>query len=158
MSSIFTVAYASSSTYLLSQRDLDLLLEESRSNNQKSGVTGILLYHDGNFMQILEGPKDKVEETFQRIGHDPRHKGVIRLLSRTFSKRSFSSWTMGYVRCSNRKLEQSSAGFNIILERDCLRMLDKDQMPEEIHDLLLAFHRIVYKTNMKVFDQSFITS
>lgn len=158
MSSIYTIAYASSSTYLLSQRDLERLLEEARSKNENSGVTGILLYYDGSFLQILEGPKDQVEDTYRRISYDPRHKGLIRLLCRSFPTRSFSNWTMGYVRCSDKKLEQSAPGFNIILERDQLSMLNKDHMPEQIHDLLVAFHRIVYKTNMKILDHSYITS
>ena len=153
MSSIHTIAYASSSAYLFTQSDLEALLEEARTKNARNGLSGILLYHDGNFMQILEGKRDAVDETFNRIKHDPRHKGIIRLLSRSYPTRSFSEWTMGYVRCTDRKLERNSPGFNLILEREQLNFLDKDTMPDSIYDLLVAFHRIVYKTNMKVIDE-----
>ncbi|MBX2819169.1 MAG: BLUF domain-containing protein [Rhodothermaceae bacterium] len=158
MSSVYTLAYASSSTYLLAQEDLDHLLEAARKKNKQRGITGILLYHDGNFMQILEGPKETVLETYALIENDPRHKGIIRLLSRSFPTRNFDEWSMGYARCTEYKLEENKPGFNVLLERDHINTLNQDHMHEPIRNLLISFHRIVYKTNMKVIDQPFLTS
>ena len=110
------------------------------------------------FLQILEGPKDVVVKTYDRILHDPRHKGLIRLLSRFFPSRSFSDWSMGYVRCTEKKLEQNAPGFNLMLERDQGHLIKQNNLPDPLYDLLLSFHRVVYKTNMKVVDPLSITS
>ena len=157
MSSVYTLAYASSSTHPLNQEDLDHLLEVARTNNKKKGITGILLYHDGNFMQILEGPRERVLETYTLIEGDPRHKGIIRLLSRTFPSRNFDTWSMGYARCTEHKLMENKPSFNVLLERDTINTLNHDHMHESIQSLLISFHHIVYKTSMKVLDQPFLT-
>jgi len=158
MPSVYTLAYASSSTHPLTQEDLDELLEVARKKNKKKGITGILLYHDGNFMQVLEGPRERVLETYTLIENDPRHKGIIRLLSRFFPTRNFDEWSMGYARCTEHKLMENKPSFNVFLERDNINTLNDDHMHESIRSLLISFHSIVYKTSMKVFDQHFLTS
>jgi hypothetical protein len=58
------------------------LLGTARRRNAAAGVTGMLLYRDGNVAQTLEAPDEAVEATFRRIEQDPRHRGVILLLLR----------------------------------------------------------------------------
>jgi hypothetical protein len=93
---MFFSIYASSAVDLFSEKELLELLEVSRRNNHAIGVTGMLLYKDGNFMQILEGEKEKVVPLLEKIKLDPRHTGVITLLQQENAQREFSEWAMGF--------------------------------------------------------------
>lgn len=150
MSSIYTLAYASSSTYLMSNDDLEVLLSQSRKKNVESDITGILLYQDGNFLQLLEGPEKAVNDTYARIDRDRRHKGLIPLLRRSFPNRSFAGWSMGYIRNTEKKLAPDVPGFNVILERNRISILNENHIPVVIKDLILSFHRIMHKANIKI--------
>ncbi len=92
------VVYVSSSQGMLPPGELRDILKVSRRNNARDEITGLLLYEDGNFFQLLEGEHDKVEACFERIGGDPRHSGVIVILREEIKRRSFDDWSMGYVR------------------------------------------------------------
>lgn len=60
------------------------------------GVTGILLYNSGNFMQLIEGDDEKVEGLYEKIRQDTRHTGVTPLIRESITQRNFDSWLMGY--------------------------------------------------------------
>jgi hypothetical protein len=65
-------------------------------NNAKIGVTGMLLYKDGNFMQLIEGPGEPVRALHAKISIDPRHRGLMTLLQGHQEKREFQDWAMGF--------------------------------------------------------------
>lgn len=90
------LAYLSSTPVLLSADDIGQILLSSRSNNAKLGVTGLLVYRDGNVLQFLEGERDAVQALFEKICRDPRHRGVIILYEREVERRDFPEWTMGF--------------------------------------------------------------
>ena len=92
------IVYASSSPEPLSQDDLLNILRASRRNNVAAGVTGALLYADGNIMQALEGPPDAVEGVYERVRRDPRHRNILPLLRQEVAERSFPEWSMGFRR------------------------------------------------------------
>lgn len=92
---IFLV-YVSSAVKLFSDEELIQLLEASRQNNSKIGVTGMLLYKEGNFMQLIEGPEESVRSLHAKISIDPRHSGLITLLQGHQEKREFQDWAMGF--------------------------------------------------------------
>ena len=117
MNPVHVIVYASSSTQLLSQQELEELLVVARRNNTRDDITGLLLYEGGNFLQILEGPKPILDATYERIKKDTRHKGLITLISKGFSGRNFSEWSMGYTRLTEQKFEEEQPGFNSMLER-----------------------------------------
>ena len=81
---------------LFSEEELIQLLETSRQNNAKIGVTGMLLYKDGNFMQLIEGPEEAVRALHAKISIDPRHRGLITLLQGHQENREFQDWAMGF--------------------------------------------------------------
>lgn len=100
---IFQLAYVSSAVEPFSDAELEELLKKSRRNNESVGITGMLLYREGNFMQCLEGPKDAVLQSMARINDDPRHRGVIVLFQDKQPERDFADWSMGF-----KKLESST--------------------------------------------------
>lgn len=92
---IFNLFYTSSANDL-QQHELETLLEKAREKNAVNGITGILLYCDGIFVQLLEGEETKVKETFDRIAKDPRHMDLRNIVSTSSEKRYFPEWKMGY--------------------------------------------------------------
>ena len=62
---------------LMSREDLGALLDQSRVNNARDAITGLLFYKEGLFIQLLEGPAEAVGRSFDRISRDPRHAGCV---------------------------------------------------------------------------------
>lgn len=90
------IAYASRATEPFDHARLVELLTESRANNSRDGITGMLVYTDPDFIQILEGPDAAVRALLERIGRDPRHTDVRVLLDEQATERKYSTWSMGY--------------------------------------------------------------
>ena len=72
------------------------ILSSARTNNSSHGVTGALLYNDGNFAQALEGPLAAVEQIFEKIQCDPRHSEVTVVQSGSVTGRDFPDWSMAF--------------------------------------------------------------
>jgi hypothetical protein len=111
---IFHIVYVSAALAPMNEAALKALLERSRLRYAASHITGMLLYHEGSFFQVLEGPQAAVEETFARIERDPRHRQVAVLLRGHVQQRSFGDWRMAFFSCSPeeaRALEGFSAFF-----------------------------------------------
>lgn len=89
--------YASRAVGTLTNEVLDSIMEQSRSRNIPSGITGILCYSDDQFMQVLEGGRDPVCELYNAIVRDPRHREVRILHYEEIAERRFGAWTMGQV-------------------------------------------------------------
>src|SRR3569833_2082681 len=88
--------YCSASTELAFDRaELQALLDECRRNNAKSDITGILLYLNWSFFQVLEGDRNVVEALYEKIIADKRHKRVTKIIVEPLAKRDFAAWTMG---------------------------------------------------------------
>ncbi len=88
--------YVSTTTRWWSQQALQALLAASRAHNQEAGITGMLLYKEGNFMQVLEGPAAGVQALLARIASDTRHQGLVTLDAGPLAARQFEGWSMGF--------------------------------------------------------------
>ena len=75
----------------------DAILAQSRIHNPATGITGILCYGGGIFLQALEGGRNPVSELYGHIQKDARHKDVVLLHYEEISERRFGGWTMGQV-------------------------------------------------------------
>jgi acylphosphatase len=93
---MLAIVYISSAVQLFSDADLTALLKQSRQKNAALGITGILLYKDGDVMQLLEGPDEAVEALAKTIYADKRHSGIIELIKRRISRREFPDWSMEF--------------------------------------------------------------
>jgi hypothetical protein len=93
---MFSVVYVSSAVKPFAQAQLLELLAGSRAANAQLGVSGMLLYKCGNFMQVLEGEESVVRRLLARIGADTRHRGVLVLLQQQQESRDFPEWSMGF--------------------------------------------------------------
>lgn len=75
---------------------LAAILASAVRHNTSNGITGMLLYSGGNFLQVLEGARDAVQATYQRICLDPRHHNATLLLEQQVPQRHFADWRMGF--------------------------------------------------------------
>ena len=103
---MLSLTYVSSATDLLSTEELVDLLAQSRAANERRGITGMLLYRDGNILQCLEGPEDAVRSAYDVISRDPRHRGVLVLVEEQVAERSFADWSMGFKDLSGTELAE----------------------------------------------------
>lgn len=108
------LVYVSAAKRPFGEPELEDLLQVSRRNNARLGITGLLLYHDGNFMQALEGEPAVVERLEARIREDPRHHFFQRLATEDVAERMFADWAMAYRRYDAGILP---AGYSDFLQR-----------------------------------------
>lgn len=93
---MFCLVYASTATELLPGLGLLELLRQARDHNAGVGITGLLLYKKGIFMQALEGEEAAVRTLYAAICKDPRHHHVSTLLAIPTTERQFPQWSMGF--------------------------------------------------------------
>lgn len=93
---VFQLTYDSVAVRPWSQRELQGLLEQARRHNLEVGVTGMLLYRDGRFFQLLEGSEHVVRRLYAGIVADPRHRDVTLARESRRVLRQFPSWTMAF--------------------------------------------------------------
>ena len=79
---------------------IESILAQSRQFNPSTGITGILVYGGGIFLQAIEGGRAAVSELYAHIQKDPRHKDVVLLHYEEISERRYRGWTMGQVNLS----------------------------------------------------------
>jgi len=89
--------YASRAAAPLTPAVLDSILEASRANNPRAGITGMLCFSDDLFIQALEGGRDEVCGLYNTIVRDDRHAHIIILSFEEIRERRFGGWTMGQV-------------------------------------------------------------
>jgi len=88
------IVYISKASRPVTHDDLTHLLGHARQRNEKEGITGVLLYADGSFMQYLEGPADALMRVYAVIKPHPLHFGLIDLVREPISARVFTEWSM----------------------------------------------------------------
>lgn len=77
--------------------DIAKILSQSRRHNEKTQISGYLIYHKGSFMQIIEGADEDIKSLYKRIEKDDRHRNIKLIYCVSISERAFDGWSMGYV-------------------------------------------------------------
>jgi hypothetical protein len=107
---VHQVIYSSAAVVAFSENDLASLLLRARGNNERLDVTGLLLYHEGSFLQALEGDEEVLSALFSAISGDKRHHHIVKLLAREVDGRYFAGWQMGFVAMSS--ISKTLPGFS----------------------------------------------
>jgi len=102
------IIYLSWATAPFSDQQLHDLLHEARSYNTQCGVTGIMLYGNGCFMQVLEGEQATVRALYEHIKQDDRHRDVTAFADKAIAQRAFGEWAMAFHHASPQQLAQVS--------------------------------------------------
>ena len=96
MGPLFQIVYTSTASAPFGKPELTDLLKGSVVRNTRAGITGLLLYQDGTFMQALEGEAPVVKSLFDKISRDPRHHNIIPLIQEPIAERNFPSSAMAF--------------------------------------------------------------
>ncbi len=91
------LVYASRAVAAVDQEELVAILRKSKANNPKQGITGVLCFSEGIFLQVLEGGRSAVNQLYNRIAADSRHTQVELMSYREIGERRFAGWSMGQV-------------------------------------------------------------
>lgn len=89
--------YASRAADGTDAETLASIVKQSKANNGGAGITGLLCFSDGIFLQVLEGGRNAVSAIYNRIAADPRHRDVVLLHYAEITERRFAGWSMGQV-------------------------------------------------------------
>ncbi len=117
---LLQLIYVSTLAAGTSEAEIVQILETSVRRNTAVGITGMLLFAQGNFMQVLEGERGAVEETYARIVRDPRHDWVLEIDRWEVELRDFLRWSMGYRHLSADELARVPSAELFLHVRDPL--------------------------------------
>ncbi|HNW64524.1 MAG TPA: BLUF domain-containing protein [Piscinibacter sp.] len=92
--------YASRAADSVDQEALLAILRKSKAENTANGITGVLCFSGGIFLQLLEGGRQQVNTLYNRIAADKRHLDVVLLSYEEIGERRFAGWSMGQVNLS----------------------------------------------------------
>ncbi|NDB10617.1 MAG: BLUF domain-containing protein, partial [Betaproteobacteria bacterium] len=132
------VTYLSQATEPFSARALVDLLEHCREKNPRLGVTGVLIYANGTFLQVIEGDEAAVDRLMAVIERDSRHTNVKIVRRESVTSRQYSDWSMGFERVTDRTLQEIPG-----LRNFGLRNFNPDYLSGhgEVVETLLERHR-----------------
>ncbi len=98
---MYELIYCSVANPNLAEKDTADILAKARDFNSKNDITGCLLFHNNEFIQILEGDKKILQDLIEKIKKDDRHSNVMVLAENTIEKRVFDKWSMAYHKIEN---------------------------------------------------------
>ena len=94
---MYRIVYTSAAAQAFSDAAIEALLRGARQRNKTLGVTGMLVFHEGTFLQAIEGERRAANEIFARIQEDPRHRDIAVLHRGPGDEpRVFGAWPMGF--------------------------------------------------------------
>lgn len=105
---LYRIIYLSSGLKDLTTSDVKEILVKAKENNRDKNITGVLLYLDKNFIQVLEGEKEDIIKLYQKISLDHRHKNVIKVIEGNIVSRQFDKWDMGFIEIDSDDLKDLS--------------------------------------------------
>lgn len=111
---MLSITYISAAVQSPDNAALFKMLAAWRSGNQQFGITGLLLYKAGSFIQTIEGEDAAVLTLFKNIKRDPFHRNVVAVMQETIQERHFDNWSMGF-QLLGRLGGDTALGFNALL-------------------------------------------
>lgn len=122
-SNLIHLIYSSAAATNFTEAEVTSVLAAARSKNSVHDVSGMLLFVDGSFLQVLEGPTNAVDAIFETISSDSRHSQIVTIIRETIARRDFSDWSMGYAKATPRELAEISGLNDFFDGAGCLNRL-----------------------------------
>lgn len=122
---MYKLIYLSSACEIFTEDLLIGMLKKANSYNLKNDISGVLLYIDGDFLQVLEGKQDDVLNLFEKIKKDKRHKSLICVFQKEVKKRQFEKWNMGFGHFTYKELNNYKLFNQIISKKNLMNIEDK---------------------------------
>lgn len=124
MTQLLHCIYASTAAAAFQESDIPALLTRARSANAEREITGMLLYIDGGFFQVLEGEAAAVDQVYGRILLDPRHSRITQIIREPIAARDFREWTMGFCAVDSHEAGQLIGENDFFKSASCVTQLD----------------------------------
>jgi len=137
MSALIHCIYSSAATGMFAEHEIPQLLEKTRAANAARLISGMLLYIEGSFFQVLEGEPEPVDALYRQISADPRHKHVTLIIREPIAQRSFGEWTMGFAALGRPEAGELLGENDFFTHASCFDELN----PGRAKKLLAAFRR-----------------
>lgn len=93
---MYQLIYTSDATLTFTDEMLRALLAQAQRRNEQAGLTGVLLYNDAHFVQVLEGQADALDDLYGRLLRDVRHHDLMLLARGPIAARRFGAWAMSF--------------------------------------------------------------
>jgi Sensors of blue-light using FAD len=119
------LVYASRATVEFSDDMILELLALARAKNKSLGITGMLVYSESSFFQVLEGEQQAVLDLFARIKRDERHAGTVTIIHEPIAVRGFKNWSMGYSSLPRSELGRIEGMNDFFVGQTCLTDVDE---------------------------------
>lgn len=136
--------YSSRATAPMGEPQIQSLLARSRANNATRDITGMLLYIEGSFFQVLEGDAAVVDALYEVIAADSRHDRVTQIIREPIARRSFGEWSMGFGTLKRTDAQRLVGENDFFAEADCLERI----LPGRAKKLLMAFAQGRWRTEI----------
>lgn len=130
------LVYTSRASSEISEQMLFSILLQARERNRAQQVTGLLLYKDNEFLQLLEGPPEQVQDIYASISRDPRHTDLHILVDEHVPIRMFADWQMGVAQVTDQTL-RTHPGYSVFLDQRFAGCTVAHR--DEVMRLLMAF-------------------
>ena len=130
---LYCLVFTSVAKHKVTDDDLKAILNKSRISNAALGITGMLLYLDPYFMQVLEVEEEALDEKFSMIARNPIHHKISLIYKQPIQRRSFDKWSMGFNKVGIEHFE----GVKSLHEVYCDDVFKKN--PSEVLELLRMF-------------------
>lgn len=114
---MYHVMYVSTAAVPVSEAELKEMVSHFRRNNERDGITGLLLYSGDNYIQEIEGEEEAIKVLYDKIRNDFRHKNIITLADGEMHERLFSEWHMGFKVISKNELSHFKGYVNPMSNR-----------------------------------------
>ncbi|HEU4678145.1 MAG TPA: BLUF domain-containing protein [Terrimicrobiaceae bacterium] len=138
---VHRIVYLSRASPGLDENAVDQLVQSARKKNARLGITGVLFFERGHFLQVLEGGREDIQVLFQKIRSDERHSGLQLLVEDDLESRQFGSWSLAWTRDNNAILSERFSELKKSVASPC---------PEDlamIHKFLVVLHDCLPKVD-----------
>ena|SRR5690606_33190438 len=116
----YAVSYVSTAQRDMEPSEVVELLDQTEVRNNKLGISGLLIYSEGNFFEVLEGGKELILELYDVIRQDDRHKNIIQIFEKSINGKPFNPEN-GYFISANTQYKK----LNIDNFQQCIQDLDE---------------------------------
>ncbi len=106
MENLVHLVYASQASGKISREEVEHIIQTSMRNNKDRNITGMLLYAEGTFFQVLEGDREQLEDLYIIIKADIRHQQIVKIYEEPIDKRYFGDWSMGLASLDHKELSR----------------------------------------------------
>ena len=134
---MYTLIYSSQIETYLGDIDISSLVYAARQSNADHKITGILLFLNDRFIQVLEGEKQDVKKLYDVIRQDRRHKNLKVLLEKDIDKRQFDGWNLGFKYIRDDELDNYPLLKSVVENETTVN--DESGLPDEIYNSLIDF-------------------